>query len=745
MEPVRPRLASWTRSPLGWAAISALILILYSGLSLALPQSSGLWAVGWVGAVITRGLAAVAAVLAGRAAGESPAARVWRYLALSLALWVTADGIQAAGYISTGTPADQPSAIDLIRLAGFLAAVPAFGSYSRLPAERFSRIRESLDIAILCLAVLALAWLIVVRSVIALGLVGPIQAFWASVSPVGHIMLFLLILRPILLSSDPNERFAFSLFGLAFLLLSWVELRSVYTSLLDTAQGLQPTVGGRMLAGLMMLLAVLILQGAFHGTRPTHPRMQRNLRTRVETIMPIAFTYLVLGSVALDWRLGDGLDPIGIAAAVLLSLLLVARQGVIAGQVEFRQYAALVNSSADMAFVARADGRLILENPALRTSLDPEARFDRRRYIADFVVPDRPLQEVLDEANDAGWSGEAQFRRVDSRTIPVYLSLRPVFDERRARPLLAATAHDLTRIKQREEELHRALDEVAAARTQLEELNRDLEQKVEVRTGQLEAMVRDLNRLNQDLKELDRLKTEFVALVSHELRTPLTNIQTGVELILTSYPKMKRGARESMELVQAETSRLTEFVETILDLSALEAGRFPLHLAEVDLAEIAAAVTDKSFNRSARSLVALEFPADLPKVDADRRAVASVLFHLIDNALKYAPGKPVVVSAEVEDEVVAVSVSDHGPGVPAAERERVFEMFHRLDSSDAREVYGHGLGLHLVRRFVETMQGDVRIEDGPMGGARVVFRIPQSRSKGESVAGVQLGSAREPG
>jgi two-component system OmpR family sensor kinase len=82
-----------------------------------------------------------------------------------------------------------------------------------------------------------------------------------------------------------------------------------------------------------------------------------------------------------------------------------------------------------------------------------------------------------------------------------------------------------------------------------------------------------------------------------------------------------------------------------------------------------------------------------------------------------------LIEGYADREAVVICVSDNGPGIPEAERERVFEMFHRLDSSDSRMIYGHGLGLHLVKRLVEAMAGEVRIEEAPGGGARVLVRL----------------------
>jgi PAS domain S-box-containing protein len=450
------------------------------------------------------------------------------------------------------------------------------------------------------------------------------------------------------------------------------------------------------------------------------------LSRRAESLLPIAFTYAVVGFTAVDWWLSGRLDWFGLGAGATLSLLLVARQGVVAGQMEMRQFAAMVNASADLSFTCRADGVVRLANPALRRAVGLSAPADRALRLDDFLAGDEAAEDILLQGLENGWSGEVRFRSPDGSTFPVWLSLRPVYDERRAQPMLAATGHDLTSIKRREHELRSALEEVANARRQLEALNAVLEHKVEARTKELEDTVADLARLNQELQELDRLKTEFVALVSHELRAPLTNIRSGVELILEGEPTLPERASDSLRLVQEETRRLARFVETILDLSALEAGRFPLNLAPVPLKDVARVVCRRFPKSAGGGRLKLDFPEDLPPVLADERALSSVFFHLLDNALKYAPEGSVQVEARSDRPQVFVAVSDCGPGIPPEERERVFEMFHRLDNSDAREVYGHGLGLHLARRLLGAMGGGIRAEEAPEGGARLVFWLPQA-------------------
>jgi len=386
----------------------------------------------------------------------------------------------------------------------------------------------------------------------------------------------------------------------------------------------------------------------------------------------------------------------------------------------------LVNASADIAFICQADGQVWFANPALNRVLGSAIGADETSNLMDFVIVEGGVDTILIQALQDGWTGEAIFKRDDGSTFPVLLSLMPVDDVRQTRAMLAVTAHDLTFIREREVALRKALDEVAEARSELEELNVALEEKVEARTSELEAAVAELGTLLEELTVLDRMKTEFVALVSHELRAPLTNIRSGVELILNSDSKLTTSVRESLTLVETETRRLAQFVGTILDLSALEAGRFPLQPHPVNVESIARKVCSKFLEDHGGNRLRLDLPHDLPEVMADEQVLESVFFHLLDNSLKYAPEGEIWVKGWVESANVYIAVCDAGPGIPPEEHERVFELFHRVDTSDSREVYGYGLGLPMVQRLLEAMEGGIRIEQDPNGGARLVFWLRQA-------------------
>jgi PAS domain S-box-containing protein len=585
-----------------------------------------------------------------------------------------------------------------------------------------------LDQVILGLAVLALSWLVFISPILNIGMGNTGQIFWSTIFPVFDSVMLVLLLRLILLANHVQKRRSFWSLGVAFLLIALSDLVDGYHILQGGVTGVGMVEGGRLASSIFLTLASRFIVRVSISDEDDHMqrRGSQRISARLEPLLPIAFTYAVVGIAVFDWWLSGEVDWIAIGAAVILSLLLVGRQGIIAGHFEMRQYATMVNSSADYAFICQEDGRIIFSNPSLNLILGPADDPGKHVYFDRFAIREEGAADIIGRALDGGWSGEISFRRLNGTRFPVLLSLVPVEEARGSRKLLAGTAHDLTTIRERENELRGALEEVAAARADLESLNLELEEKVQARTSELESTVAELEDLLEELKVLDRMKTEFVALVSHELRAPLTNIRSGIEMILYKDRGVTSSAREALHLVQAETQRLSRFVGTILDLSSLEAGRFPLQLTELAV-EVIGKKVKNWFNETGYSeRLNIQFPQDLPAVIADEHALESVFFHLIDNALKYAPEGKIDVEGWAGVNKVFVAVADSGPGIHPEERERIFEMFHRGDTSDSREVYGYGLGLPMVQRLIEIMDGGIRIEDSSTGGARLVFWLPQA-------------------
>jgi signal transduction histidine kinase len=683
-------------------------------------SSGGAPIAGIILAVVAGSLATTTVLVTVEVEPRPAQQRARRLLGAALFLWTLAEGYRAVIWAVEGAAPAVPSITELLRLAGYMSMLAAAVAYSAPGGGRYGGLRQLLDTAILVIAGTALAWLVIIRPASMALAAGGVSLAWSSVAPVFDLVLILLAIRLQAGSVSSGEAHGFLGMSLAFVALLAGDLVRGYIALGGEIGPQTLPDGGWGIAASVIALIVPRALPREAAEIPEVP-VARPLRQRMEPLLPIALTYAVVGFTILNWWLVREVDWVGVGAAAILSLLLMARQGVIGGQSEMRQFAALVNASADLAFVCQADGLVQLANPAVQDSLRTERP---PATVGEFLAAPAASEVLLRQAFHGGWSGEVELRRSDGSVFPASLNLRPVWDERLGRALLVGTAHDLTRIREREDDLRAALGEVASARRELQALNADLERRVTDRTQELAETVERLHRMNLELQELGRLKSEFVTLVSHELRAPLTNIRAGIELTLASHPGFDPRAQERLALVASETDRLARFVEAILDLSALEAGRFPLRVGPTDLGQAAGLVSDRLRAHQDGDRIVLALPESTPAVMADERALESMFFHLLDNALKYAPSGEIRVVARPESSGVEVSVTDHGPGIPPEDRERVFEMFHRLDARDSREVYGHGLGLHLTRRLLEAMGGWIRAEAAEGGGTCMVFWLP---------------------
>ena len=235
---------------------------------------------------------------------------------------------------------------------------------------------------------------------------------------------------------------------------------------------------------------------------------------------------------------------------------------------------------------------------------------------------------------------------------------------------------------------------------------------------------RKVSEATARLAEMDRLKSELVALASHELRTPLTAIQGFSELLATR-PFAAGEVRRVAEIVRAEAERLGRIVADFLDIARLERG-LPLALrcAPLDPAPVIAEAVELFRRTRTTHRLELQLDSALPRIDADADALDRVLKNLISNALKYSPaGSCVHVRARPTPGAVAVEVEDEGPGVAVDDLVRIFEPYYRAPST-ARLERGTGLGLAVVKSLVEAHGGTIRAERAAGRGTRMTFVIP---------------------
>jgi signal transduction histidine kinase len=220
-------------------------------------------------------------------------------------------------------------------------------------------------------------------------------------------------------------------------------------------------------------------------------------------------------------------------------------------------------------------------------------------------------------------------------------------------------------------------------------------------------------------------QSNFVAAVSHELRTPLTAIRGAAEMLAHDMvPEAKKAGY--YQSILTESDRLRRMVEQILDFDRLQRGRLDVTVQPTDMTAVVQRVADMMQPVAAKRDVQLDVvPAEALTIQGDPDTMAQALTNLIDNAIKFSPrGAEVRIELQKREATALLAVEDSGPGVPAAERNRIFDAFYRVGDESTRKTKGSGLGLYLVQRYVEAVGGTIRVTDAQGGGARFEVELP---------------------
>jgi signal transduction histidine kinase len=220
------------------------------------------------------------------------------------------------------------------------------------------------------------------------------------------------------------------------------------------------------------------------------------------------------------------------------------------------------------------------------------------------------------------------------------------------------------------------------------------------------ADVRDLTRYREE----EELQKTFISVVSHELKTPVSIIKGYAGTLRRQDARWSPEVLdESLNVIEEEADNLNDLIDSLLEVSRLQAGTFRLEMSDdVFLPNIAASVARKLGRQTDKHHIAVFFDPEFPTIIGDERRLTQVLNNLVSNAIKYSPeGGEILIKGEVHPRYVTVSVRDRGIGIPAHEQGRIFQKFARLDNALSRKTEGTGLGLFLSKAIVEAHNGRI--------------------------------------
>jgi signal transduction histidine kinase len=259
---------------------------------------------------------------------------------------------------------------------------------------------------------------------------------------------------------------------------------------------------------------------------------------------------------------------------------------------------------------------------------------------------------------------------------------------------------------------------------------------------------RELEAVNRQLAETNRMKDLFLSTASHELKTPLTSVIAYAELLDENQDRLSRPQRsEFLNRLRGEATRLLGLIEDILDLTRIESGKLTLKPAHVAVSEIAHGAVETSRTLAEKHQVRLveRYEENLPQLHVDEVKLRQAVVNLIVNAVKFSPERgEVAISVEREPRWVRIEVSDHGPGVPPDETTHIFELFGQgVDVQSNQPQAGVGIGLHLVKRITELHGGHVGVNSATGEGSRFWIRLPISLSDSAEPEGTESPESTE--
>jgi two-component system, cell cycle sensor histidine kinase PleC len=246
--------------------------------------------------------------------------------------------------------------------------------------------------------------------------------------------------------------------------------------------------------------------------------------------------------------------------------------------------------------------------------------------------------------------------------------------------------------------------------------------------------ITELKKAHEELREVDRRRSEFIATVSHELRTPLQSIMGFTKLMVQDKVPDPMTQTRFLDTIDRESERLAGLIGDLLDASRLEAGKFVLKRQRLSLRDTIRSVIYELFSiiNEKAILIVDNIPEGLPEIEADENRIKEVMLNLVSNAIKFSSeGGKITVNAQATHNEILVQIIDQGIGIPAEALPNLFQKFYQINGSDTRIRGGLGLGLYITKQIVEAHGGQIRVESKLNQGSTFSFTLPLTVAPGE--------------
>lgn len=388
--------------------------------------------------------------------------------------------------------------------------------------------------------------------------------------------------------------------------------------------------------------------------------------------------------------------------------------------------------------VSNSKGQIVLSNPKALQMFGYDNDTMCTLLIED-LVPSRFLHMHKEHRSNyhhnpsprsMGVGRDLWAKRNDGSEFPIEISLSYV--KAVDSMLVVSFVIDITERKKKDNELREANELLKKTSFQLSKLNQDLEQKVQERTLELAEMIRKLTESKKEVdmalekeRELNNLKSRFISTASHEFRTPLATIMSSVSLTGKYAESMdKNNMFKHIDRVKNSVNHLTDILNDFLSLDKLEEGAVMANPEYLGLNELIATITEeiKSIAKAGQRISFAGLVGN-DQIFIDKRILKNIMFNLISNAIKYSnENTNIDIKLSKDANTLTIEIKDQGIGIPMEDQAHIFERFYRANNSG--NMQGTGLGLNIVKKYVEILKGDIQFKSVPEKGTKFTLKFP---------------------